>query len=341
MNKKKTKIPRYIITTVSGLESAAEREIKQGITDIKVLTKSSGLLAITTSAKPSTIRRFRFINNAFLCLNEYQETNTTNLLQSVKNVMPHVSDLSRLFEFVPKTFRIVVSHENEIIRPDQAARNQLEHHISQSTKLSLDIHEADIEFWLIIRREGFSFWTIRLTRTRHKTHPGELRPELANMMGTLAHLNKSDVVLDPFCGFGAIPFEIVRNFAIQECIAFDKDPQTIHRIQLTATHERLPIKAQTIDIQQMSLPDRSIDAVITDPPWGMFHQLAEGVDEFYRVMIEQCARVLKTEGRLVLLTGAKEIASKLLNESDQFVIKEQYDILVSGQKAILIVAVRK
>ena len=60
---------------------------------------------------------------------------------------------------------------------------------------------------------------------------------------------------------------------------------------------------------------------------GIFQNIS---DDFYNLMLIEFARIIKTNGRLVILTAQKE---KMQNYPSDFQLTDTYDILLSGQKA--------
>ncbi len=165
--------------------------------------------------------------------------------------------------------------------------------------------------------------------------PGELHPELAYMMCWLTEPKHTDVVLDPFCGYGAIPLQRSRRFPFEKLYAFDNAEQPLAR-----TREKLPRKNPNILVERHDaltlhqvLPPEGMDAIITDPPWGLFQETELALEEFYRRMVEEFAVLLRPGGRLVLLTARGEELSEALESAPALVLKKEYHILVSGKKS--------
>jgi ubiquinone/menaquinone biosynthesis C-methylase UbiE len=68
---------------------------------------------------------------------------------------------------------------------------------------------------------------------------------------------------------------------------------------------------QKWDARKLPLDDGSIDAVITDPPWGEFEELE--IPQFYCDFIKEAARVLRKGGSLIFLTSAKKEACQSMD----------------------------
>ncbi len=78
--------------------------------------------------------------------------------------------------------------------------------------------------------------------------------------------------------------------------------------------------------------DASIHKIVTDPPWGQFKELP--VAEFYPAMLKEFARVLRSGGKLVILTAEN------LTLDERFTLSKKFNILVSGKKAAVYVMER-
>ena len=63
--------------------------------------------------------------------------------------------------------------------------------------------------------------------TEKSLQKGELRPELAYILAVLANLDSNKIVMDPFCGHGSIPRQIVKNFKYNMCFASDNDEELV------------------------------------------------------------------------------------------------------------------
>ncbi|MBO4532099.1 MAG: hypothetical protein J5726_00170, partial [Treponema sp.] len=77
----------------------------------------------------------------------------------------------------------------------------------------------------------------------------------------------------------------------------------------------------------------SLDAIITDPPWGLWEDISD-MEGFYKKMFESFKRVLKPEGKMIILsarTRELEAAAQACDLS----IQKSLHTLVNGKKATL------
>ena len=80
-----------------------------------------------------------------------------------------------------------------------------------------------------------------------------------------------------------------------------------------------------------NIEDKSISLVITDPPWGYYEDIGD-INDFYNRMFRSFDRVLKTNGRMVILSARKEELEQTAL-ANGFKIKNSLHTLVNGKKA--------
>lgn len=95
------------------------------------------------------------------------------------------------------------------------------------------------------------------------------------------------------------------------------------------------VAVQRLDALNLSeLKDESVDKIVTDPPWGLHLGTTLDISEFYRKMVKEQYRILKSKGVLVILTAQKELLEEVFKEyQGKLRLEAKYDTLVSGQKA--------
>jgi tRNA G10 N-methylase Trm11 len=210
---------------------------------------------------------------------------------------------------------------------------KLEKLLSNKLRLKVDRSKPDLEI-----REGYGIVGLRLTHNPNyeKTlHKGELSPKLAHIMCLLADLNKHDVVLDPFAGYGSIPIECARNFKVKQVIASEKDKGVFRILQeKTKKLKSKIITGRWNALDLVSLRDNSIDKIITDPPWGFYNNKKGSLREFYKIMFDEFIRVLKPGGLIIILMGQKELFSEIISNNPKLNLINKYDTLVSGKKLL-------
>jgi hypothetical protein len=241
-----------------------------------------------------------------------------------------------------KTFRIFCSFENQPAAISEILRQETERFITRESGLKVNRSDPGTEFWFLYRHEGFSVFMKRLTRHasfEKQLHPGELTPQMAWFLCKLSEPGHTDVAVDPFCGYGSIPEQRTKHFPFKKMYALDMDSGV-----LKITREKLKGKKEGIEVIQADIhsvfdyiPKGSADAVITDPPWGLYRETQIPLQQFYDDMAAVFAGLLKTGGRAVALTAKHEELKLAAEKTPGLSITRTLPVLVSGKKAAVFV----
>ena len=235
-------------------------------------------------------------------------------------------------------FRIVTSRENQLIAVDKQLRNNIEKLIAAKTGMIPERRGGGREFWFLTRSEGIALFMERQPSGKErKIKKGELRPQLAYCLNRLAQPGADDVMLDPFCGYGAITRARAEYFPCRAIHGLDIDGQKI-----SALHPRKIYKRADIAELPSIFPAQSVDVIVTDPPWGLFKE-SDDIPQLYRALAKASLHLLKPGGRTVILSAQKELLRTGIEEGawGNAGLDACYDILVSGQKAAVFVITRK
>jgi len=214
-----------------------------------------------------------------------------------------------------RTFRIVTSKENQLIAVNTKLRSDVEKLIASRTGLVPERRGGGREFWFLSRSEGITlFMERRPNPSEPQLKKGELRPQLAYCLNRLAQPRPSDIMLDPFSGHGAIPRARAKYFPCKKIHSLDKDPGI----------SRIP----------GIFAPQSVDVIVTDPPWGEYNK-EDDIPALYEDLAKASRHVIRPGGRVVVLSAQKELIHNQLAKGmwGNANLEENYDILVSGQKA--------
>jgi 23S rRNA G2445 N2-methylase RlmL len=205
---------------------------------------------------------------------------------------------------------------------------------------------AAVEVWLTIDG-ATAVCGLRLSdRTmRHRAYkmehlPASLRPTIAAAMVRLAGARAGQVVLDPMCGAGTIlaeQFELGRQRRLGPLHVWGGDRDAA---ALRAAGANLRRLGQALlarwDAARLPLANESVDRVVSNPPFGKQLSRPEEIGPLYRNVLRDYDRVLRPEGRAVLLVS--ELG--LLKEAARGVgwkALQQVRVRVLGQPASLTV----
>lgn len=330
----------YFSTFISGLQDVVERELKNRLDGVKVKLLLDGLVIYESNQPVEQIRKIRFFNNSFLLLYQSGSGLSTfpdgliqKFIKSSEIRSGFRGDVLRGVESI----RVVASKENQIVAIGKKQLLKIESFLSEAFGLRIDRGNPDLEIWFIERNDSLNLVGIRITKKPNYEkvlHKGELRPELANTMCLLGGLKSSDVVLDPFAGYGAIPLECAIAFTVKEVIAGENNQKVFELLQKKVSQIKPKIVVGKWNALRLNaLTHESIDKIITDPPWGLYGDAKLDIQSFYTQMFHEFVRLLKPGGTIILLTAQKEILEEVINQFPGLKIEEKYNILVSGKKA--------
>jgi 23S rRNA G2445 N2-methylase RlmL len=307
-------VTEYVSTFTTGFGEIAAQALPSLLPGASVLRVHDGLIYYAYAGDPSDINQVPFFNNSFYVL-RFFEGDKLSFHRMV------IEDKLRV-PIAEGTFRVRFSQSNRFVKVDRQIARRTENAIMKSSRLKLDRLNPSTEFWYVIRDEGFGFYGQLLQKRAAKEknlHQGELRPEFACLMCLLGNPARESVILDPFAGYGAIPAQIAKHFDVKRLIANDIDPGKAQPMREDALH-------------LTSVADAGVDLIITDPPWGYY----EGIDDigqFYRDMLREFIRVLKRNGRAVVLSARKEEFAGAVESTGAFAIEQVIHTLVNVKKA--------
>ncbi len=325
----------YFSTFIPGTGEIIKQILPTKLENLEISLSLDGLIVYRTSSSISTIQKLRFFNNSFGLVKQFNNITEDPLTEISKQILKINFDQHQFSQFLPSissSFRIVTQVANQGTKLNKLILEKLEQKLSSLTNLPVNRTNPDLEFWIYCRSEGDCFFAVRLTKhptTIKSLQPGQLRPELANILCLLSDPQPEDIVLDPFAGSGAIPLKRT-NFPFTKIIASDIEINP--SLRAAERGNLLVIQANSTNLT--FLEDHSISKIITDPPWGLFDPTIS-LPKLYLGMLEEFSRILKPTGQIVLLSVRNQLFDEILAKQPQFNQIQKHNILVSGQKATI------
>jgi 16S rRNA G966 N2-methylase RsmD len=346
----------YYASFIPGLQELIAEVVRKRLHDVVIHRLLDGAILFETSL---TYDRFNFFcfNNIFAVAGVMEHTTPDGALEAhintiIQNGIPPAAEQIIAHNSAKfRTFRIVISRENTPTTIDEKLRMRAEQYIVKFSGLKIDRASPDAEFWFLYRQDyqpeskppwqRFSVFMKRLTMRpswEKSLHPGELPPPLAWMLCRLGNLKHDDTVLDPFCGYGSIPHAALKYFHITQCIACDSNEKTAAAnlwLNTAVRHKNRPADfvLYKADFRSLAsvLPSHSVDAIITDPPWGHYQEVSTA--QLYEDMFRIFDLLLKSDGRMVILGDRTD--TLLQAAKNRFTLQHNIPILLSGKKAAI------
>lgn len=306
--------------------------------DIKaqVLYADDSAVMISTNAAPSKIGQLPYLKNSFVVLGSIPRRRGVG--QAVDRA---ASDLGRWsLRRTGKPFRLMFSEDGQLVGVPGGSRSRLESAVARATGGRVNPRGGGDEYWTIARRDlDQVLFCQRIQRPkRREPAKGSLAPDLAQLIvNAVGRARRDDVVLDPFAGTGALIAARV-ELPFREAICSDLGYQDGSVTLLPRLAGRSGVRTLTDDARSLaSIPDDSVDVVVTDPPWGEFED-----SEQPEVLLDQAlagiARVLRPGGRIAMLVS-RRMAGTVKDTWSRHQLRPQksYDLLVNGHPATVLV----
>ena len=163
---------------------------------------------------------------------------------------------------------------------------------------------------------------------------GALKPPVAAAMVRLAEAQAGQSVLDPCCGSGTILLEAAAlGLAVS---GGDFDAQAVQDTRANMRAVDAHLRVEHWDARRLPLEDASVDAVVSNLPWGRQILLDEALSALYAEVCLEIERVLRPGGRAVLLTTSPELlrfSALELSETREISLFGQNPVISVFQKA--------
>jgi len=132
-------------------------------------------------------------------------------------------------------------------------------------------------------------------------YPGAISPIVSRAIVNLCEIGSGDLVLDPFCGTGGILVEAGMIGA--RVIGIDAQGSMIRGADANLISCGFKYHLICGDACKLPFRDQTIDAVVTDPPYGRSAVvMAESIVSLYRGALFEIYRVLAVGGRAVVVS---------------------------------------
>jgi 23S rRNA G2445 N2-methylase RlmL len=318
----------YLSTFAVGFEELAASLITRRLPGASIINLWGGMAQYRYSGPQKLVeKQLPFVHNTYALLKVCKGKNMT-----FEHMVSEAQGQRFRYQLGQDSFRVRFSNENVFERVPPSVMNMAEQLVKRATHMQVSRNDACTELWYIIRSEGIGFYAQLLFSRPDRSAAGNLRPELAYLLCVLAETDNDSVVLDSFCGSGILIKSLRDYLPYAMLYASDADRNAIARLTQEPLLQKNQGSVHLADARELPyLADNSIDAVVTDPPWGDYTPLTD-VRQFYMETLSCLYRVLKPTGRVVLLTARKQELISAAHATG-FVINNTFHTLVNGKKS--------
>ncbi len=325
-------------TFISGFESIIESLLKSKL-QCKIQKIYDGLIIYKTD-KIEQAKVLPFFNNTYFVIGQSQTNNSVDINLSIRDLLKQTTLNYKVLNYVKpknkKDFKIIALDKNQPTAINYKLIRNLEYNIGNALNLKVGQRKHDLDIVFVRRSENIILLLMKLTYNRiteKSLSKGELRPELAYFMSYLADTELNDLIIDPFCGHGAIPKEIVRHFDYNIVFASDINEELITNLKKEYKNNNKNFYIKVREALHLDyIKDKGVNKIITDPPWNIYDKTETNFVEFYSNFLQECERILADNGTAIILMGNIENFEKALSNS-KFKIINKFHILVNGKKA--------
>lgn len=321
---------RYLVQFPAGLSLLVGRALSQTCAGYREVYADDSALVFDTSTRFARADEVEVGKNVFVV---WASAPRRNLAKTVARLTDAIPAAIRPNRPDRNGFRTMVQIDGALTGLDRGTRTRLESALVARTGQRVQSRGGNTEYWVMGRRDHDELWLLeRLPRrTKPSGRAGALSAELAAALVLASDPRASDVFCDPFAGSGTLVLARSRRPA-RSLVYGDRD--------LAGQRDGLPAelladrRVRLVDddaLELPSVPDRSIEAIVTDPPWGEYEPLDRPYDEFVGAMAASFRRVLSASGRLVLLTS-RRTADEAATAFDRagLPVTDQLAVLLNG-----------
>ncbi len=313
----------------AGLFELVEQVVQGAFAEVRVSYSDDSAVVLDTRSKIQTADDTPFAKNVFAIRAETKR----------RGLGPSISALAGALRPLPGSrsagFRLMYHVDGQLVAAEPGPRRQLEQALGRATGLRLTPRGQCLEFWVIARRDSpMVYLAERLPARSTPPHPkGALSAEISALLVMASKPQPEDIFLDPFAGSGALLRARLRTPA--HTLIYNDLELDHHRASFKPPLGR---KVQLLGEDALRLPSLktgSIDAIVTDPPWGEHQDTIGDYPAFATEMAKSLKRVLKPRsGRLILLINRRNedtLAQAL--KAHEIRVHNTYRLLVNGHPA--------
>lgn len=321
---------QYYSTFPIGFEPAVEEFITRDMPGTQVLRTLDGAVEYK---RRGVLQSFPpWLNNTFLCLTTFPRAPKEPMQDMVRLALTRGVDSETIMNHLPDgaaTFRAMFMIDGQITHAGDKTMAKAEEFLAASSGLSPGRALPDVEFWFLYRKEGIGFLLMRLSyqKDMRQPLPGELRRDIAALLCRLSNPKPDDVFLDPFARYGIAKARLLYPSA--SVTAGDAANTAEVSMSLRGKPNAQVMRMDAVDMT--AVQSGSVDAIACAPWWDEEKLDDPGMQ--YGKFAAEARRVLKKNGRLVLLSAMKREAEVALRLN--FALDGKLEVLVAGKKAVV------
>lgn len=311
-----------------GFEELVSDSVSREFPTYVPLGAARGVLRGKTDADVERLRAFPCASNVFVVIAEAPRSTLVQEAGALGAALAHGPQCSELTRVGPIQLRI--SDDGKFAPTASRVFGLLEDALASMRRPQITIGDGTGELWMIRRPDlNKSVLALKVSTARPRPPRGELRPEICAALARVEPLDGAQLVLDPFAGSGAIGDACLAAGAKRVWLN-DLDPprdKRPHGSRIQWTHG---------DFRKVRVATQSVDAIVTDPPWGRNWSVKHGVTKLYGDLGAAAKQWLRPGGALVVLTGVADGALRAMLDAGNLRGEVAVPVLINGSRARII-----
>jgi len=354
--RRRAAVPEWACAVPRGFETVAAEEVRDRLEVAEVKTAPAEVSFATDEPFDPLVLRcvalcFRRVVSIPSALGD--RAGPRELLPQARRAVPAIlaaagesrgAKLGRL-----RTLRVVTRMEAGYPYPRQHLKEKCERELPPllGRHYSLVEEGAGLELWVTAGARRLTL-DVRVSPEEHRSRaykqehvPGSLRPAAAACCVRYARPEEGEVFCDPFCGAGTIALERASYGCMYAAIlAGDLDARAVSVSTVNFGPRHQPRLVARWDARQLPLPARSVDVVVTNPPFGVKSPAADPA-QLYTEAAAEIARVLKRGGRAVFIAADRDLVSSATKETKAYRPDGLLNVELQGRAATVTRYVRR
>jgi 23S rRNA G2445 N2-methylase RlmL len=338
----------YWAVVTRGLEQVARDEIVERVANAAAVEASYRRVAFATDVEAEALLRLHTLDDVFVDLGQWAAVPHTRaalamlgdraLDLDLHNAAAICRDVRELG--TPPTFSVTANFVGRRNYSTDEIRQAISSGIEASHHWEFQERDADADLNVRVFLEHQQvFLGVRLARTPLHERPykiatiaGSLKPTVAAAMVRIGGFAPGAHILDPLCGAGTIPLEAALMGL--EAIGGDQDPAALDAARQNRAAANVRIELEQWDARALPLENDAVDGVVCNLPWGRQIAVEDHLAAFYKRCLGEMARVVRPDGRLVLLTSLAPLLRAAV-EGTELILEAELEVSVSGQTPII------
>ena len=339
---KKNNKNKYMATCVPGAEEILKDEISILIPEKNTLYFERGKVFFRSDFGLDDLLKLRCADNIYRVLNRFR-------------IGQHKKDLSNFHKNISQTDDHDLfgdtGNKRIIVSASRSGRHTYSRYDLSDTAMEAllatnqfemgDEKNHDFAFRIDVKDE-ICLFSVQLTpaefrfrRENFYSSKGGIRPSVAHCLVRVSEPKNHDVFYDPFCGAGTIVHER-SSYKYKKIFASDIDPEILDIARQNLGNGIILFQADAVCTK---IKNNSIDTVVTNMPWGRQIQVAD-LPELYYCFIKELKRILKENGKAVILTDQDQLLRESCDEWG-FILTCPFELSLHGLHPKIFTLTRK